>query len=151
MAKSEAWFDKAADAMIRQGKSLAAVICDLAIPEITSLEARTIEANPKFQKCLWAARHKYYAEIANDPNRTKNAAIGQLVCIINKLVEQDKLKDAAEAILKLAKVQGWVGEGSTVNVFGNLTDRELREIEKKAEELERTSRKGARNPSEPLQ
>lgn len=130
MAKFESWFQKAAERMVRQGVSLPAAVCDLEIPDITSSEARAIESNPKFQKVLWAERHRFYAEIANDPARTKNAAIGQLVLIVEKLMGEGKLKDASEAILKLAKVQGWVGEAATVNVFGNLSDKELRDLEK---------------------
>jgi hypothetical protein len=126
--KEENWFQRAAEVMVRESKTLAQAVLELEIPDITTREAANIERTKTFQRVLWSERHRFHKELANDPNRNKAAAIGQLQYVIQKLIEENKWDKAAEAILKMAKIEGWVGEQTQVNVFGSLSQDDINKL-----------------------
>jgi hypothetical protein len=136
LARKEAtWIGKACDKMVRENKSLAQVLSEYGaewnVNDVSSREAYNIERRKAFQQQLWAAKNAYYKEIANDPNRDKNVLLGQMTLIVDSLMADGKYKEAAEAILKLAKIAGYVGEGTQVSVFGTLSERDLKDLEEK--------------------
>lgn len=128
--KSEHWFEKAADMMVRESKSLYAATNELDLG-ITSKECLAIAQNKTFQEVLRTRRNVFYKEIANDPSLSRNAVKGQLVLAITKMLEREQFDKAANAIMQLAKLEGWTSDGTNVNVFNELTAKDLTELRKK--------------------
>ena len=134
----EPWYQKAAARMVREGKSLFQVMVDSSEP-LKQDEAKKIELTKEFQRTLWVERNKYYNEIANEPSRTKAAAIGLMYSLVHKLMLDGDYKDALEGMLKLAKVEGWVGTEGNVNIFHEVTTKDLEEAKRQVEELVKSS------------
>jgi hypothetical protein len=120
----------AAEIMVRESKSLAQAITDLGI-SLSSVEVKKVERRPSFQRLLWDARNQWNKEIADIPTRTKQSTIGQLQLIAQKLVEEGSYDKAAEVLFKLSKLENWVGETGTVNVFGGLSQRDIDDLKKR--------------------
>lgn len=137
--KIENWLIEAADLMARTGCSLteAAGLMDEAV---TSDECDAIVRRKSFNRLLWEARHRYFNELANNPNFRKDTVIGKLVSLAQRLEDRGEYDKAAEAILKAAKVAGFVGPESTVSVFGELSQADLDSIRRKVEEGSRGGR-----------
>jgi hypothetical protein len=131
--KLDNWNLEAAELMARNGLSLAQAVSELGI-EITSDDVSNVLRRRSFTKLLWEARHRYFNELANNPNFKKDTIIGKLVSLAQRLEDQGDYDKAAEAILKAAKVAGFVGPESTVSVFGELSQSDLDQIRKKLEE-----------------
>lgn len=113
--------------IVRDGVSLRQAATILQLP-LTTQDCRNIERRKSYQKLLWAARHRYYAEIASDPQRTKVATIGNLQLLAQRLMDEGQYEKTAEVLFKLAKMEGWVGPESNVNVFGSLSHKDLQNI-----------------------
>jgi hypothetical protein len=151
MAKEvQSWYEKAADKMVRENKMLVQVANEMELA-ITSRELLNIEKTKAFQQILWTARNAYYKEIASDPERTKYSMLGAMTLIVQKLMEEGKWDKAAEAILKLAKIEGWVGTEGNINVFAGLSDKQLEEIERKVTTLASESNSGSKRVTEKIQ
>ena len=65
--------------------------------------------------------------IANDPTRTKSVVLGQLVVLADKLTREGEYDKAAGVLEKLAKLEGWQGADSNVNIFAGLTAKDIAE------------------------
>lgn len=124
----------AAEIMVRESKSLAQAVTDLGI-SLSTADVKKIGVRPSFQRLLWDARNKWNREVADIPSRTKQSTIGQLQLIAEKLVQEGNYDKAAEVLFKLAKLEGWVGDASTVNVFGNLSNAELEKLKTKVKTI----------------
>jgi hypothetical protein len=131
--KTTSWYEEACDRMVREKKKLAQIATEMQM-DMTTEEAFALEHNPMFQKALWAARHKFYQELANNPERSKQSAVGQMIFAIQGLMEKGDWDKAVEAILKLAKLEGWIGADSNVNVFTELRGEQFEELKKRAME-----------------
>lgn len=118
--------------MVRQGINLRQAAADLG-QLLTQEEAEDTFRRRSFQRLLWAARHRFHAEIAEDPDRSKAAKLGQLEILAKKLEEQGDYDKAAEVILKIAKIEGWLTPDTNVNVFGSLTAKEFSDLRKSLE------------------
>lgn len=129
---AEAWYEKAAEIMVREEKSLRQAAMELDLP-LTTEECANIERRKTFQKALWAARHKFYKDLSSDPERNKNSVLGQLVFLAQKLIEEREYDKAAEVLFKLAKVEGHVGGENNINIFGNLTPQDIEAERKRIE------------------
>lgn len=127
---SEHWYEKAADAIVREGKPLFQFTNE-ANYRITSKECENILRSKAFQEVLRTRRNVYYRELAQDPSQTRAAVEGQLVFIINKLIEQGSYDKAANAALQLAKLKGWTSDQANVSVFSGLSQKELEDLRKK--------------------
>lgn len=110
--------------MAMNGSSLKEALTELGI-EKTSEDCKILLKSANFQKILWEARHRYFTGLGRDPNYNKDAAIGKLISLAQKLEESGEFDKAAEVVLKVAKIQGWVGPESTVSVFGELSQKDL--------------------------
>lgn len=128
--KLDDWHYEAAQYMARNGSSLKETVTELR-KELTSEECHLLLRRATFQKILWEARHRYFTELGRDPSYSKDAAIGKLIDLSQKLEESGEFDKAAEVVLKVAKIQGWVGPESTVSVFGELSQRDLDAIREK--------------------
>lgn len=130
--KIESWVLEATELMARTGVTFLEAATELD-QNITSVEAENIQRRKSFNKLLWEARHRYFNDLANNPNFKKDTIIGRLVALAQKLEDKGDYDKAAEAILKAAKVAGFVGPESTVSVFGELSQADLDAIRTKLE------------------
>lgn len=140
--KIEPWLLEAADLMARTGCTLmdAASLMDQLVE---SDVCDAIVRRKSFNRILWEARHRHFNALANDPNFKKDTIVGRLLSLSQRLEDQGEYDKAAEAILKAAKVAGFVGPESTVSVFGELSQADLDSIRRKVEEGSR----GATRPN----
>ncbi len=128
--KTEDWHLEAADLMARTGASLSQAVTQLGL--IKSMdECNALWRRSTFQRVLWEARHRFFNEIGTNPNFKKETAIGRLLTLAQKLEVEGKFDAAAEVVFKIAKMNGWTGPESTVNVFGDLSQKDIDSIRKK--------------------
>jgi hypothetical protein len=122
--KEEPYFVRLAEKLVREGMDIwdAAQELELGLqPEFV----KKLLTNPTFKAVIGLERVRYYREIGSDPKRDKDYLVGMNRYIIEKLIEEEEFKDAAEAIQKCAKLEGHIGPDVTANVFGNLSPSEL--------------------------
>lgn len=127
--QEEPWYQRVAEIMVREGRNIrqAADECDLRLaPE----ELISIERNKTFQRVLWTERHRFYNDLAKDPTLCKQSLIGQMMFLIQKLIEEGEYDKALTGGMQLAKVQGFVGPEQQVNIFGGVTPKDLDEARK---------------------
>jgi hypothetical protein len=94
--------------MIRENLSLRQAASQLGI-EITPQQADNIAGRIRFKDALDDARLAYFTEIGSNPRLTKEAVVGQLYQLATRLAADREDFKAADALLKLAKIQGWMG------------------------------------------
>jgi hypothetical protein len=109
--------------MVQEGKTFAQAMTEEGVA-MTSAEAEQWFKRASFQRCLRQARHRFHSEIARDPERGKITTIGQLQLCADKLQAEGEFDKAAEVLLKICKIEGWVGPDN-VQVFGNLTQAQI--------------------------
>lgn len=127
---TDAYLQPAIDLMVRQGISLRQA-ASLAGIVLTEKDCENLERRKSFNRLLWETRNQYWAELSRDPNYSKDSAIGQLITLAQKLTEDGSYDKAAEVVFKAAKIQGWTGNETQVNVFGQLTAKEFSELREK--------------------
>jgi hypothetical protein len=128
--KIEDYLFDAAQLMAQTGCSLSKAITDLG--KILSIEeCNNVLRRSSFQRILWEARHRFFSELGSNPNYKKETAIGKLLALAEKLETEGKFDSAAEVVFKIAKMNGWTGPESTVNVFGDLSQKDIDNIRKK--------------------
>lgn len=135
----EVWHVKAAELMVRHSLSVRRAAEALGVA-LSEGEASNLIRSKMFQKLLWTERNKFHRELADDPLRSKQTAIGVAVLAIQKLAEAGQWKDVVEAVFKLGRLEGWVGSEGNVNIFQNLTAEELEEAKKKIQAEMKESR-----------
>lgn len=128
----EVWHAKAAELMVRHAMSVRRASEVLGV-NLSEQEASNLMRSKMFQKLLWTERNKYHRELADDPTRSKQTAIGVAVLAIQKLAEAGQWKEVVEAVFKLGRLEGWVGSEGNVNIFQNLTAEELEEAKKRVQ------------------
>lgn len=126
----EHWYQKAAEIMVREGVNLFAATQKLDLG-IRPSECEEIAASKEFLSVLRAERNRFYKELAGDPARSRTTAVGQLLFVIEKLLEHEQYEKAAEAIFKLSRIEGWTTEQAAQNLFFDLTGKDLTELRKK--------------------
>lgn len=124
--------------MVREGKSLFLYSNEKDLG-LTQRECENTLRTKTFQEVLRTRRNVYYKEIANDPSLSRAAVKGQLVLAINKMLEKEQFDKAANAIMQLAKLEGWTSDGTNVNVFNDLTAKDFTELRKKFTPLVKVS------------
>jgi|SRR5208282_936144 len=122
--KIEDWLIEAVELMVQNGLSLKQAAMDLN-KDVTSAEAELILRRRSFNKLLWEARHRYFANLGNSPNFKKETVIGKLLQLAQQLEDEGKADKAADSLFKAAKIAGFVGPESTVSVFGELSQKDL--------------------------
>jgi hypothetical protein len=128
--KLEDWMLEAAELMARTGISLSGAVTQLGL--IKSIdECNVLLRRATFQRVLWESRHRFFSELGSNPNYKKESAIGKLLSLSEKLETEGKFDAAAEVVFKIAKMNGWTGPESTVNVFGDLSQKDIDNIRKK--------------------
>lgn len=90
-------------------------------------EAEMTSRRKEFQEILRSEKNKYHQMIANDPTLTKSVVVGQLWLLADKLTKDAEYDKAAGVLEKLAKLAGWQGAESNVNIFAGLTAKDIAE------------------------
>lgn len=127
---SEHWYEGACDAIVREGRTLFAYSNEKDLG-LTTRECENVQKTKAFQEVLRTRRNVYYKEIAGDASLSRAAIKGQLVVAIAKMMENGQFDKAANAIMQLAKFEGWVSDGTNVNVFADLTAGDLAKLREK--------------------
>jgi hypothetical protein len=133
----EPWWAEAADLMVRCSLSLREAAAELGI-DLTIEEAEKTKDRKLFQKALEDANVAYYAEIGSNPRLSKEVIVGQVYKLANKLAEEGEAYKASDALLKLAKIRGWVGNepDSFYDLFRDLSHKDIQELKQKVSEAE---------------
>lgn len=126
----EPFYARLAAIMVREDKNCWQAATDLELG-LTNEECTLLMKNQRFQQILRTERLKLYNELASDPNRSKHTLIGQAMFCVEKLMEQDSYDKALAGLLNIAKIEGFVGSDTNVNVFAGLSSRELAELKQK--------------------
>lgn len=122
------WYKPAADLMARDEKLSLRQAADLSGVQLSIEEATSHQRRKSFQRVLWDAKHAWTAEIGRNPGRSKEALEGKLELAASKLLEEGQWKAAAEVLMTLAKVSGWVGGDASLNVFANLNAKDFEQL-----------------------
>jgi hypothetical protein len=149
----EPWMFDAIELIVRRILTLRQAAQQLGV-DISPQQADNIQGRLRFQDALEEARLKYYAEIGANPRLTKDAVVGQLFLLALRLTEDREDYKAADALLKLAKVQGWInGEGAAQqdDFFKNIrqTDLDWMKAQLKAKEQQEQEQQKAESESKP--
>lgn len=121
------WWQPCAELMAREGISLREAATRLKAP-ITSEQAASTFRLRGFQKLLRSERNRFFLEIGQDAAWSKRTAIGQMLYLVSRLIDEGQHDKALEGLLKVARTEGWLGAESNVNVFAGLSDKELSEL-----------------------
>jgi hypothetical protein len=128
----EPWWAEAADLMARCNLSLREAAAELGV-DLTIEEAEKIKDRRLFQKALEDAKIAYYTEIGSNPRLSKDLVVGQVYTLAGKLAEEGEAYKATDALLKLAKIRGWVGNepDSFYDLFKDLSQKDIDEMKHK--------------------
>ena len=130
---SQPWYDDAAEAMVRHNVKLFEYANEKNLG-LRKVECDNIVRTKEFMAALRAARNKFYRELANDPTRTRNTAVGQLVHAIQSLIDNAQFDKAVAAIAQLAKMEGWNKEAAqALNIFQDLSGGDISKLREKLE------------------
>lgn len=125
--KTETWYADVAELMARTGLSLYDAVAELGLG-IESDTLNNVLRRKGFTRLLWEARHRYFDSLGKDPSFNQDVVIGRLLAQSQKLEEQGMHDKAAEVLLKIAKIRGWVGPENQVSIFGELSQEDLNKI-----------------------
>jgi hypothetical protein len=128
-----AWFVQVAEEMARNNSALKVAALDIGVT-LDPAEAERIGRRKDFQEILRIERNKYHAAVGNDPTRTKSTVIGMMWIAAERLAREGEHEKSAQVLERVAKIEGWAGADTNVNVFGDLTAKDLNEAQKKLEE-----------------
>jgi hypothetical protein len=120
--------------MVRQNLSLRQAALQLG-EEVTPQQADNIAGRIRFQEALDEARLAYAAEIGSHPKLTREAVIGRLYQLAERLAANHEDYKAADAYLKLAKTAGFVGAEAPPSVLSTLTQSELDEVRQRIRQM----------------
>lgn len=118
------WYEKAAVAIVRDGKTLFAYANEANLG-LTSRECENVARTKEFAEVLRTERNKFYRELATDPSRSRYTAVGQLIFAIGRMLEAEQFDKAVAAIAQLAKLEGWTSDQAQVSVFNDLTGKDI--------------------------
>jgi hypothetical protein len=143
--------------MIREDLSLRQAAQQLGV-EISPQQAVNVSSRIRFQEALDEARLDYFTEIGSNPRLTKEAVVGQLYLLACRLSADREDAKAADALLKLSKIQGWLGyePDSMFKTLGSLNQSELDQLRQRLLEKQQSQQQDAEKapggpPVEPLQ
>jgi len=137
----EPWMEDAIQLMIRKDLTLRQAAQQLG-HEITVQEADNTQGRQRFANALQEERLKYYAEIGSNPRLNKDALIGRVYLLSERLGADREDAKAAEAIYRICRIQGWIaGEGAeqpdlTTTLARLLRDSDLEELKAQIQKAE---------------
>lgn len=131
MAKQveESWFSKAAEKIVRERKDFRLILDELGVT-LSRLESEDLFKSKPFQAILRTERNKYANEIASDPELCKKTAVGLMLLCAQNLMEEGNWDKAADVMQKIAKITGWQGADTNVNIFSDLTGKDIERLQR---------------------
>lgn len=129
----ESWHAPVAELVAREGISPREACTRLKVA-VGNEEIANLFRTKGFQRLLRNARQQFYMEIASDITWSRRTAVGKMLYLVDRLMENGENDKALEGLLKVARVEGWLSNETQVNVFNNLTDSELEGIKTRAAE-----------------
>lgn len=129
------WIPQACELMVNYDLSLRQAAAELG-QDISIEEAEALKDRKLFKECLEEKRLAHYTEIGSNPKLTKETVAGMLFKLAERLAQDREDYKSADALLKLAKMQGWVGAepDSLWTTFGKFTQADLDEIKRRLNE-----------------
>lgn len=131
------WMGQAVELMVKYDLSLRSAAAELG-QDISIEEAEALKDRKLFKEALESAKLAHFAEIGSDYRLNRDAVVGQIFKLAERLASDREDYKAADALLKLSKIKGWVGEPEhRVSLLDGLTQTDidrLRAQVKKAEE-----------------
>jgi len=126
------WIPQACELMVKYDLSLRQAAAELG-EDISIEQAEALKDRKLFREVLEKARLANYSEIGSNPRLNKEAIVGQLYKLAERLAAEGEDYKAADSLLKLAKVQGWVGAepDSLWKAFSTISQSDIDEIKKR--------------------
>lgn len=145
----EPWWSEAVDLIVRCNISLRQAAAELGI-DLTIEEADNIKGRKLFQKALDEAKIAYYNEIGSNPRLSRDVVVGQIYELANVLTKEGEAYKASDALLKLAKIKGWIGyEPDTLQkLLSGLTQRDIDEMKQKLSEAKQDGGQAIEEPTD---
>ena len=103
------WIPQACEFMVRYDLSLRQAAAELG-KDISIEEAEALKDRKLFKEALESARLTHFADIGSDYRLNRDAVVGQIFKLAERLAADREDYKAADALLKLSKIKGWVGE-----------------------------------------
>jgi hypothetical protein len=122
--------------MVKYDLSLRQAAAELG-QDISIEEAEALKDRKLFKEAQEQAQLANYAEIGSSHKLTKEAVVGQIYKLASRLAADHEDYKATDALLKLAKVQGWVGDAEPDTLwkaFSKLNHAEIEEVKKRLKE-----------------
>lgn len=126
----EEQFREIAKAMAAENVSFSEAARELKL-DFTAKECELVSRRKDFKRILREEKYKLAGEIANTPGRNKSTAIGMMQHAIEQLMLAGEYDKVISGIEKLAKLEGWMGSDSNINIFAGLTAKEIAEQKEK--------------------
>jgi hypothetical protein len=124
------WYEKACEAIVRGERTLFQWANETN-RGLTSLECQNIARTKEFMAALRVARNRYYKELATDPSRNRNTAVGQLLYLVQKMIDAEQNDKAVAALAQLFKVEGWTSDQANISIFNDLNAKDIDGLRKK--------------------
>jgi hypothetical protein len=126
------WYQKACQKMIRENKSLFYVSNEENLG-LTAKQCEDLLRDTEFQNTLRGEKLRYYRELASDPGRSKQSNIGALLYLADQLMANKSFDKAANVIMSVMKAEGQLNDNTSINVFADLTAKDLATMREKVE------------------
>ena len=129
------WIPQACELMVKYDLSLKQAAAELG-QDISAEEAEALKNRKLFKELLEQKRLAHYSEIGSNPKLTKEAVVGMIFKLAERLANDREDFKSADALLKLAKMQGWVGAepDSLWKIFSGLSQADINEVRKRLRE-----------------
>ena len=121
---AQSWYRQAAEIVVRQNVGLRSAVTELHL-DLTPADCDAVYKSKNFQEILWQERNKHQTEVADAPGRSKSAAVGLALIAIQRLADAGEWDKVLTGIEKLAKIEGWMGAETQINLFGGLTAKDI--------------------------
>ena len=118
------WYNRAAAMIVRENTPYKIAFAECGVAETEAVYTKIFKSK-EFQEVLWTERHRYFTEIAQNPSRSKNSAIGLAILALQRLAEEGAWDKVLNGVIQLAKIEGWLGTEQNIQVFANVTAKDI--------------------------
>jgi hypothetical protein len=141
------WIPQACELMVKYDLSLRQAAAELG-QDISIEKAEALKDRKLFKERLEEKRLAYYSEIGSNPKLTKEAVVGMVFKMAERLANDREDYKSADALLKLAKMQGWVGAepDSLWKTFSALSQKDIDEMKEHFKEQQQAQTTEAQQP-----
>lgn len=124
--ETEQWLTEVVDLMLSERLPFLAASTIL-FPErtLSPTDAAAIQRRTSFRNLLAAATRRYYAERGSPADTDKTVLVGSMMDDAKRLRDAGKPKEASEVVASAAKILGYVGADTNVNLFGEVSHADL--------------------------